>query len=76
MAGNVSVGALMLAVPSLKPPALTLVVVWQPEPLQSRLPIGMWFAGVVTIVTLAKGPTVGPWQVRQLVTPWCMPATE
>ena len=28
----------MLAVPSLKPPALTLVAVWQPEPLQSRRP--------------------------------------
>jgi hypothetical protein len=37
----VSVGALMLATPSLKPPGLTLAVEWQPEPLQSSVPIGM-----------------------------------
>ena len=49
-----SVGALILAVPSLKPPGLTLVVVWQPEPLQSRLPNGMWLPGFVTMVMLAK----------------------
>ena len=35
------VGALMLAAPRRKPPALTLLVVWQPELAQSRLPIGM-----------------------------------
>ena len=35
-----SVGALMLAVPSLKPPVFTLAAVWQPEPLQSSVPIG------------------------------------
>ena len=44
----------MLAAPILKPPELTLAVVWHPEPLQSRVPIGMWFADVVMIVTLAK----------------------
>ena len=36
-----SVGAVMLAAPILNPPGFTLAVVWQPEPLQSRLPIGM-----------------------------------
>jgi hypothetical protein len=36
-----SVGLAMLAVPSLKPPAFTFVVVWQPEPLQSSVPNGM-----------------------------------
>ena len=72
-----SVGALMLALPSLNPPAVTLAVVWQPEPLQSRLPIGMWLFGVVTIVTLAKVfATAGAWQLRQLLTPWCTPVTE
>src|SRR5436305_1264511 len=35
-----SVGAVRLAAPSLKPPVFTLPVVWQPEPLQSRLPTG------------------------------------
>ena len=50
----VSVGALMFAAPSLKPPELTLAVEWQPEPLQSRVPIGMWLPGFVTIVTLAN----------------------
>ena len=60
-----------------KPPAVTLVVVWQPEPLQSRLPIGMWLLGVLTIVMLAKVlATEGAWQLRQLVTPWCVPVTE
>ena len=74
---TLSVGALMLALPSLKPPAFTLAAVWQPAPLQSRLPIGMWLAGVVTIVTLPNVvATVGAWQVRQAVTPWCVPVTE
>jgi hypothetical protein len=67
----------MFALPSLKPPAFTFLVVWHPEPLQSRLPIGMWFAGVVTIVTLRKVlATFEPWQVRQPVMPWCTPVTE
>src|SRR5215472_6497227 len=70
------VGALMLALPSLKPPGLTLAVEWQPEPLQSSVPIGMWLPGLVTMVMLANGPTVGPWHERQLVTPWCVPVTE
>ena len=57
----VRVGVLMFAVPSLKPPGLTLVVVCQPEPLQSRLPNGMWSEGVETMVTLAKVvATLGP----------------
>ena len=74
---TVRVGALMLALPSLKPPAVSLEVLWQPEPLQSRLPIGMWLFGVVTIVTLANVlATEGPWQFRHVVTPWCVPATE
>src|SRR6516165_1325661 len=47
----VSVGAVMLAVPIMKPPGLTLAVEWQPEPLQSRVPIGMWLPGLVTMVT-------------------------
>jgi hypothetical protein len=60
----------MLADPRLKPPALRLPVVWQPEPLQSSVPIGMWLAGVLVIVTLAKVvATVGPWQIAQPVTP-------
>ena len=37
----------MLAAPSLKPPAVTFAVVWQPEPLQSRLPIGVWVTGAL-----------------------------
>src|SRR6516162_11421853 len=68
-----SVGALTLAVPMWKPlpPGVTFVVEWQPEPLQSRLPIGMWLPGVVTGTTLANVVfTVEPWQVRQPVTPW------
>src|SRR4029077_8193442 len=40
---TVSVGALMLAAPSLNPPALTLAVLWQPEPLPARVPVGVWF---------------------------------
>ena len=44
----------MLALPSLKPPVFTLVIVWQPEPLQSSVPIGKWLPGVLTIVMLAK----------------------
>ena len=51
---TVSVGVEMLALPSLKPPAFTFVVVWQPEPLQSSVPIGMWLAGVPTMVMLAN----------------------
>ncbi len=66
----------MFAFPSLKPPGFTLPVPWQPEPLQSRLPIGKCLAGVVTIVTLMNGPTVGPWQLRQVVTPWWVAVTE
>jgi len=53
----------MLAVPSLKPPVFTLPVEWQPEPLQSRLPIGMWlFPGHPTIVIVLEGggPANGP----------------
>ena len=73
----VNVGALMLALPSLKPPAVSLEVVWQPEPLQSRFPIGMWLFGEVTIVMFANVlATEGPWQFRQVVTPWCVPVTE
>jgi len=37
----VSVGVLMFAVPIRNPPGLTLLIEWQPEPLQSRLPMGM-----------------------------------
>src|SRR5437764_13211605 len=62
-----SVGAVRLAAPSLKPPALTLLVVWQPEPLQSRLLTGKWLAGMATRVMVvmgggpAEGWVVGPW---------------
>ena len=74
---TLSVGVLILALPSLKPPAFTLVTVWQPEPLQSSVPIGMWLPGVLTIVMLAKvSATEGAWQVRHLVTPWWVPVTE
>ena len=72
----------MLAAPSLKPPALTLAVEWQPEPLQSSVPIGMWFVGEPTMVIVllgggpANGPVPGPWQPRQLATPWWTPVTE
>jgi hypothetical protein len=51
---TVRVGVLMFAVPMLKPPGLTLAVEWQPEPLQSSVPIGMWLPGLETMVTLAK----------------------
>src|ERR1700750_64814 len=76
------VGELMFAVPSLKPPTLTLAVEWQPEPLQSSVPIGMWlFASPAIVIVLlgggpAKGPVPAPWQARQLLTPWCTPVTE
>src|ERR1700745_3205306 len=79
---TLSVGELMFAVPSLKPPTLTLAVEWQPEPLQSRLPIGMGLLAspAVVIVLLgggpAKGPVPAPWQARQPVTPWWTPVTE
>src|SRR5215471_10976232 len=74
---TVSVGAVVLAVPIRKPPGLTLAVEWQPEPLQSRVPIGMWLPGLVTMVTLANVvATPGAWQLRQLVTPWWTPVTE
>src|SRR4029077_9877156 len=74
---TVRVGVLMLAAPSLTPPALTLAVLWQPEPLQSSVPIGMWLPGLETIVMLAKVvATFGAWQLRQPVTPWCVPVTE
>jgi hypothetical protein len=43
-----------------KPPGFTLLVAWQPEPLQASVPIGKWLADVVTMVTFANGPTVGP----------------
>jgi hypothetical protein len=55
-----SVGALMFAAPSLKPPGFTLAVEWQPELLQSSVSNGMWLPGLETMVMLAKGPTVGP----------------
>jgi dipeptide/tripeptide permease len=72
-----SVGLVMLAEPMLNPPGLTFAVVWHPEPLQSRVPIGMWLAEVVVIVTFAKVfATLAPWQIRQEVTPWCVPVTE
>ena len=33
--------------------------------------------GVVAIAMLAKVlATVGPWQLTQLITPWCVPVTE
>jgi hypothetical protein len=51
---TVSVGELIFADPMLNPPLLTFVVVWQPEPLQSSEPIGMWVAVVVVIVMFAK----------------------
>ena len=53
---------MVLAVPSLKPPGLTLVVEWQPEPLQSSVSTGMWLPGLVTmvIVLLGGGPANGP----------------
>ena len=72
------VGALMLAAPSLNPPAVSFAVVWHPEPLQSRVPMGMWLIPVVlTILMLAKVlATEGAWQLRQLLTPWCVPVTE
>jgi hypothetical protein len=74
---TVSTGVLMLAAPRLNPPALTLAVLWQPEPLQSRVPIGMWLPGFVTMVMLANVvATPEAWQLRQLVTPWCVPVTE
>src|SRR5213082_3921363 len=74
---TVRVGLEVLATPSLKPPALTLPVVWQPEPLQSRLPNGMWLLGLVTTVTLPNVVfTVEPWQERHPVTPWWVPVTE
>ena len=69
------VGVLMFAVPMLKPPGLTLVVEWQPEPLQSSVPIGMWLFASPTIVIVfegggpANGPVPAPWQARQLVAP-------
>jgi hypothetical protein len=44
----------MFAAPMLNPPGLTLEAVWQPEPLQSSEPIGMWVAVVVVIVMFAK----------------------
>src|SRR2546429_364307 len=67
----------MLADPMLNPPALTLAVLWQPEPLQSRLPVGMWLPGVVVILMLANVPaTVGRGQFRRLVTLWCVAVTE
>jgi hypothetical protein len=58
----------MLAVPITKPwpPGVTFAVEWQPEPLQSRLPIGMWFPGQPAIVIVfegggpANGPVPGP----------------
>jgi hypothetical protein len=31
----------MFAVPMMNPPGLTFAAVWQPEPLQSSVPIGM-----------------------------------
>ncbi len=71
------VGLLIFAEPILNPPALTLLVEWQPEPLQSSAPIGMWLAEVDVIVILANvAATDGPWQLRQSVTPWCVPVTE
>jgi hypothetical protein len=67
----------MLAEPRWNPPELTFEVLWQPAPLQSRLPIGMWLLGLVVIVTFAKVPaTLAPWQLRQFVTPWWVPTTE
>ena len=80
---TLSVGALIFAVPIWKPPVFTFAVLWQPEPLQSALPIGMWLApGHPTIVIVllgggpANGPVPGPWQETHPVTPWCVPVTE
>ena len=55
----------MLAAPSTKPwpPGVTLVIEWQPEPLQSRLPIGMWLLPgqpTIGIVFEGGGPANGP----------------
>ena len=47
-------GTEMFALPTLKPPGFTLVIVWHPEPLQSSVPIGKWLLGVETIVILAN----------------------
>jgi hypothetical protein len=67
----------MLALPKLNPPGVTVVAVWHPELPQSRLPTGICAAGEVVIVILAKVvATDGPWQLRQSVTPMCVPATE
>ena len=46
--------------------------------MPAPLPIGMWLPGVVRMGTaLAKVVlTVGPWQVLQLVTPWCVAGDE
>ena len=73
----------MLALPIFHPPGFTFAVVWQPEPLQSALPIAMWLLpGHPAIVIVlpgggpAKGPVFGPWQERHPVTPWCVPVTE
>src|SRR5207248_9011511 len=72
-----------LALPIFHPPGFTFAVVWQPEPLQSALPIAMWLLpGHPAIVIVlpgggpAKGPVFGPWQERHPVTPWCVPVTE
>jgi len=74
---TLSVGLATFALPRLKPPALTVVVVWQPEPLQSNAPMGKWSEGVLTIVIFAKEvATADAWQLRQPVTPWCVPVTE
>jgi hypothetical protein len=72
-----SVGLPILAEPIWKPPELTLAVLWQPPPLQSSAPIGIWFPGVVVIVMLANVPaTAGAWQLRQAVAPIWVPVTE
>src|SRR5215469_7468997 len=74
---TLSVGVLMFAVPRLKPPGFTLPVEWHPAPLQSRAPIGMWLAGVVTIVTLANVfATLVPWQSEHWLASRCTPASE
>ena len=73
----------MLALPIFHPPGFTFAVLWQPEPLQSELPIGMWLPpGHPTIVIVlpgggpANGPVFGPWHERQPVAPWWTPVTE
>jgi hypothetical protein len=72
-----SEGLARLADLMLNPPVLTFCVVWQPDPLQSSVPIGMWFAEVEAIATLANVlATLGPWQLRQSVTPMWVPLTE